>query len=59
MAKLPTAGAGSGVGRMQKAMACCDHPHVHNPKTHADGHKSGHKKIKRMMMKHPTSDLME
>lgn len=49
MAKM-TAGAGSGVGRMQKAAAASGaHKHVHNPKTHADGHNSGHKKIERYM----------
>ena len=47
MAEKFTGGAGSGVGRMQKA----DHQHVHSPKTHADGHGTGHKKIERMMVK--------
>lgn len=48
-----TAGAGSGVGRMQKAaLAGGSAPkHVHDPKTHADGHDTGHKKVARLMMK--------
>lgn len=46
-----TAGAGSGVGRMQKAKAAAGGTpkHVHDPKTHADAHNTGHKKIERMM----------
>ena len=47
-----TAGAGSGLGRIQKAaLAGGAHPHIHDPKTHADGHDSGHKKVARLMMK--------
>jgi hypothetical protein len=46
-----TAGSGSGVGRAQKAaMAGKGAPkHIHDPKTHADAHGTGHKKIERMM----------
>lgn len=49
MAKM-TAGAGSGVGRMQKAAAASGGSnHIHHPTKHPDGHKTGHKKIKRFM----------
>lgn len=56
-----TAGSGSGVGRMQKAaMAGGGTPkHVHDPKTHADGHDSGHKKVERLMKKPFHNEDME
>lgn len=46
-----TAGAGSGVGRMQKAENATSAPskHIHHPTQHPDGHNTGHKKIKRFM----------
>lgn len=47
-----TAGSGSGVGRMQKAenaKSAAPSNHIHHPTKHADGHKTGHKKIKRFM----------
>lgn len=46
-----TAGAGSGVGRMQKAANAKGAPsnHIHHPTSHPDGHNTGHKKIKRYM----------
>ena len=46
MADKMTAGAGSGVGRMQKAAMA---KHIHHPTNHPDGHNTGHKKIKRYM----------
>lgn len=69
MAKM-TAGAGSGVGRMQKAENAKKDtktantlkgvpPHIQHPTKHPDGHDSGHKHIKRMMFKHPNSEAME
>lgn len=52
MTSKMTAGAGSGVGRMQKAAnakGSAPPKHIHHPTQHPDGHNTGHKKIKRFM----------